>query len=104
MRNPVLAASLMLVLVSAAAAQTQTASITGRVTDPSGQVIPGAQVTLVNEDTGEERQRIAGDTGDFVFTALQPGTYTVRVAAQGFRPLAPRRSDARRLLRRSGIS
>jgi hypothetical protein len=87
MRSPVLAASLMLMWVSLAAAQTQTGSITGTVTDPSGQVIPGAQVALVNEGTGEERQSIAGDTGDFVFTALQPGTYTIRISAPGFRPL-----------------
>jgi hypothetical protein len=57
------------------------------VTDPSGQVVAGAAVKLTNELNGEERSAATNEQGDFVFTALVPARYTVRVEAPGFRPL-----------------
>jgi hypothetical protein len=68
-------------------AQTSTASIAGTVVDSSGQVIPAAEVTIVSERTGEDRQTITGDTGDFVFPALVPGVYALKINAKGFRPM-----------------
>ena len=66
-------------------AQTTTASILGIVVDPQGDAIPGATVTVVHEGTGETRTTISdADRGTFQITSLAPGTYTVRVAMQGF--------------------
>ena len=70
-----------------APAQTSTGSITGTVADSAGQVIPAAAVTLINERTGEERNATTNDVGDFVFPALVPGPYTIKVNSRGFRPL-----------------
>ena len=76
-----------LILAVSAAAQTSSSSVAGSVADPTNQVIPGAVVTLVNEGSGDERSMITNEAGDFVFTGLVPGTYTLRVKANGFRPL-----------------
>jgi hypothetical protein len=66
-------------------AQTVTGTISGTVVDPSGQVVPGTTVTLINERTGDARTLVTNDTGDFTFTAVRPGTYTIKVAQAGFR-------------------
>ena len=76
-----------LLLAVSAVAQTSSSSLAGTVADSSNSVIPGAAVTLINETSGETRQTKTGATGDFVFTAITPGTYTVRVEAPGLRPL-----------------
>ena len=54
--------------------------------DSSGQVIPAAEVTLSSEHTGEQRKATTNEVGDFVFPALVPGRYTIRVESKGFRP------------------
>src|SRR5687767_9463714 len=66
-------------------AQITTGNISGTIVDPSGQVIPEAKVTLINEKTGEERGGSSNETGAFNFSALQPGTYTLKIERQGFR-------------------
>lgn len=43
------------------------ASVSGRVTDESGAVVPSASVLLVNEETGHRQTTISGKTGDFDF-------------------------------------
>ncbi|MCI0718090.1 MAG: carboxypeptidase-like regulatory domain-containing protein [Acidobacteria bacterium] len=68
-----------------AGAQTITGSISGTVVDPSGAVVPGVEVTLVNELTGETRRTATSDNGELVFTALPPGTYRVKIEKEGFR-------------------
>src|SRR5690349_1305358 len=70
-----------------ATAQTSSSSLSGTVADSSNRVIPGANVTLVDEASGEEKQATTSGLGEFVFPALNPGTYTVRVNANGMRPL-----------------
>jgi len=52
--------------------------------DPSGNVIVGAAVTLVNESTGDQRVSATDVTGGFVFPSLLPGLYTVRTESPGF--------------------
>ena len=69
-----------------APAQTSSSSLSGTVADASRQVVQNAAVTLLNEATGEERSAVTNEVGDFQFTALTPGTYTVKVQAPGFRP------------------
>src|SRR5688572_32910881 len=65
-----------------------TAQISGRVTDPSGAVVPGVDVTLTNIDTGIERFAVTNDSGAYVFTNLNPGRYRLQASLQGFRTFA----------------
>ena len=63
-----------------------TSAIVGQVSDASGAAVPGATVTIHNTETGLQRIATTDDSGRFNFTQLKPGTYTVRVEAQGFDP------------------
>ena len=72
-------ALLALAVSTSAAAQSVSGGVAGTIIDQTRQVVPGATVTLVNEQTGDSRATTSGDTGAFVFSAVQPGTYTVRV-------------------------
>ncbi|MEP7343005.1 MAG: carboxypeptidase regulatory-like domain-containing protein [Acidobacteriota bacterium] len=65
-------------------AQTVTGTVSGTVQDSSGNVVTGATVTLINEGTKDGRTVTANEAGDFRFTAVLPGTYTVKVEARGF--------------------
>jgi hypothetical protein len=67
------------------AAQTITGTITGSVVDASGAVAPGVTVQLRNERTDDVRATEANEAGDFVFTGVAPGTYTVIIEAKGFK-------------------
>lgn len=62
----------------------QNSDITGLVTDPSGAIIPGAQVTLTDANTGTTRSAVTDSAGFFNFPALNVGTYTLKVSASGF--------------------
>src|SRR3954462_14033570 len=62
-----------------------TGTVSGTVVDSSGQVVPGAAVTLINEATADARTAPSSDTGAFIFRAVPPGSYSVRVELQGFR-------------------
>jgi Carboxypeptidase regulatory-like domain len=64
--------------------QAGTGSIAGVVTDPSGAVVQGANVTATNSATGAARTVATGDTGNYTITSLAPGTYTVSVEKSGF--------------------
>ena len=66
-------------------AQTFTAGLRGAVTEPSGAVVPGVIVVLVNEATGVTREAISNDAGEYSFSAVPPGSYTVRAALEGFK-------------------
>src|SRR5713226_5704883 len=73
--------------VAVFAQQGSTGSIAGTVSDPSGQVVPGATVKLTSELNGESRTVLTNESGDFFFGAVTPGAYTVRIEATGFRPM-----------------
>lgn len=66
-------------------AQSTYGSITGRVTDPSGAAIPGAQVTLTNLATTEKRTQTTGTDGLYSFVNLIPGQYKVDASKEGFK-------------------
>jgi hypothetical protein len=67
-------------------AQISSGSIGGSVQDASRAVIPGAQVTLVNQDQGvQARQTITNEVGIFLFSALPAATYTITVELPGFK-------------------
>src|SRR4051812_21703948 len=65
-------------------AQVSSAQLGGMVTDNSGAVIAGAHVMIVNTGTGASRSVNTNATGEFIMPALDPGSYTVTVDAQGF--------------------
>lgn len=60
-------------------------SIVGRVDDPAGASVAGAQVTVTQEGTGFSRTAVTDTEGLFTIPSLQPATYTVTVEAKGFR-------------------
>jgi hypothetical protein len=70
---------------SFALAQSDTASISGFVRDPSGATIPNAAVVIKNEATGVERRATTNETGYYIVSSLPPAFYTVTVEAQGFK-------------------
>ncbi len=70
-----------------AAAQSNKGSVVGAVLDPNGAVVAGAKVSVSNNATKETREVTAGDNGDFTVTNLEPGIYSVRVEASGFKTL-----------------
>lgn len=66
------------------AAQSTTGSIYGTVTDSTGAVVPGAQITANNVATGEAFTATSNSTGDFSFPTMKPGEYTVSAQHEGF--------------------
>src|SRR5262245_26711771 len=69
----------------AAAAQTSSGTIVGRIVDAQGDTVPGATVTLTKPATRETRTVTTDRTGEFVFASVQPGVYDVAVDLQGFK-------------------
>ncbi|HEU5255811.1 MAG TPA: carboxypeptidase-like regulatory domain-containing protein, partial [Vicinamibacterales bacterium] len=67
-----------------AAAQTYQGALRGAVRDAQG-VIPGAEVTLINQDTNAQRSAMTNEVGEYAFSSVLPGTYTVRVSLPGFK-------------------
>ncbi|MEZ5361097.1 MAG: TonB-dependent receptor [Bryobacterales bacterium] len=65
-----------------------TAQLVGRVTDPSGAVIPGASVTLTNVGSGVAQTAQTGPQGYYRFPLLPPGNYEIAVQSEGFRRVA----------------
>jgi len=58
--------------------------ITGTLTDPSGSVVPGVSVTILNTGTGQERTVTSNQAGIYSATFLQPGKYDVTASKSGF--------------------
>jgi hypothetical protein len=65
-------------------AQTHRGSIRGTVTDPNRAVVSGAEIRVVNRETGAERIATSGGDGEYTITALSPGDYSMSVSASGF--------------------
>jgi hypothetical protein len=90
MKHPALARVLLFVTLALSAGTTvfsQTAQITGRISDPSGAVVPGAQISVLNVATGISRESLSNDEGYFTIPLLKPGEYRVAVRKEGFKPL-----------------
>jgi hypothetical protein len=80
-----LAAALCL-LPQAALPQITTGTITGRVIDPSGGVIPNARAVLISEERGTRSAAVqTNGSGDFVFANVTADTYIVEVTAPAFK-------------------
>lgn len=79
---------LLTFFVALAVAQetTNSASVSGRVTDPSGSTVPGAEVTARQIDTNISRTATSGDDGRFRLPYLRVGPYEITVKKEGFAP------------------
>ncbi len=75
--------AVLLLLAAVAAGQTTTSTLEGTVTDASGAVIQGAEVTVRGDMAGAERRATTDARGMYRLTALPAGTYTVVVTASG---------------------
>src|SRR5438128_7676340 len=81
----VLASFLSVVTCITAGAQGATAQISGTVKDQSGAVLPGAEVTATQTETGAIRMTISDETGSYVLPNLPVGPYKLEVSLPGFR-------------------
>src|SRR5438874_384122 len=61
--------------------------LAGVIRDPSGAAVPGASVTVVNEDTGFRRLTSSYSDGSYAVVSLEPGIYKITVRTAGFRTL-----------------
>lgn len=75
------------VLILAVTSFAQTAQVTGRISDQSGAVVTGAQITLTNVGTGINRESVSNEEGFFTLPLLKPGEYRVTIKKDGFKPL-----------------
>jgi hypothetical protein len=76
--------ALMILFVFSTAAQSTTASITGRVIDSAGNIVPNATVTITNKGTAQTRSVVTNGDGEYSLTELAPGRYSVTVEAPSF--------------------
>jgi hypothetical protein len=75
----------ILLIATAAFAQTDRGTITGTITDPAGAVIPSASVEARNVETGAVYQVATTATGNYALPQLPPGSYRLSVSVPGFK-------------------
>src|SRR5262245_35699089 len=75
----------LLVAASQGAAQVTTATFYGSVTDASEAVLPGVSITMTHEGTGIATSKVSDERGEFAFTFLQSGTYSLKLELPGFK-------------------
>ncbi|MBI5281042.1 MAG: TonB-dependent receptor [Candidatus Solibacter usitatus] len=76
--------------VERAQAQVLYGTVVGTVRDSSLAVVPGAGITLTNQETNQTRTATASAVGEFLFTNVLPGAYTLSIKAQGLQPFSLR--------------
>ena len=79
-----LALAVFVILPVSVSGQTFRGGISGTVTDQSGAVVPGAMVTVVETATNTSLKTVSSSAGEFAFTNLPLGDYSVTVSASGF--------------------
>jgi hypothetical protein len=67
------------------AAQALYGGLTGTIADGSGAAVPGATVTIKNEDTGLEMTAVTDETGTYTIRNIAGGSYTLKASLQGFK-------------------
>ena len=85
MRRTVSTLPLALVFAMAAFGQNENATLTGRVTDPTGLGVSNADVVLTERATGAARSTKTAVEGIYRFDLLPPGDYSIKVTASGFK-------------------
>ncbi|MGB2716179.1 MAG: TonB-dependent receptor [Vicinamibacterales bacterium] len=97
MKTPVVALKPLMLLALAASltlspavanAQALYGSVTGNITDTSGAAVPGATVTIKNDNTGLELSTVSDETGSYTIRNVPGGTYTLKTSLQGFKEFA----------------
>src|SRR5437867_1444847 len=86
-RDLCLLAVLLTIFCLPALSQTETAVISGRVADPQGAVVKGADLVIVNIDTNVSAAVATNDRGIYVFPSVQPGRYRMTVRSPGFKEI-----------------
>lgn len=81
---PLLTLPLLLIRPAPVSAQLYSGSLTGVVTDPSGAVVPGAQVTLTDTGKGFDYNTTTNTVGRYLLRSLPPSTYKLTVDIKGF--------------------
>ncbi|HYT75941.1 MAG TPA: carboxypeptidase regulatory-like domain-containing protein, partial [Vicinamibacterales bacterium] len=84
-RRALFGACLALALGAYPVAAQDTGIVSGTIVDNTNQVVPGATITLINEATVDTRTTASGPQGVFIFRAVPPGSYTVKIELSGFR-------------------
>ncbi len=82
--NSVIFAALLFSSTHAGFAQQAMAAIHGVITDPSGDAVDGATLTLTAADTGSIRNTVTNASGVYAFVDVPPATYTLTIAKDGF--------------------
>jgi len=75
----------LVLLITATAAFAQNTSVSGIVTDPQGNAVSGATITIINKVTRVARSATSTSDGTYQFSQLAPGNYQVRAEATGFK-------------------
>ena len=68
-----------------ASAQSFRGTLVGRVTDPAGADVPNATVTVTQVATNQARTITTNESGEYVVAQLQPGEYSIKIDATGFK-------------------
>ncbi|MGH9644017.1 MAG: carboxypeptidase regulatory-like domain-containing protein [Terriglobales bacterium] len=76
--------SILVMFAVSAFAQSETATISGRITDQSGAVLPGADVVLQSADRGAAMTTTTNAAGMYVFSSVRPGIYHLTVKKENF--------------------
>src|SRR5262245_4377316 len=84
MNKSLMVAITLLLFTASALAQTSRGTVSGIVSDPTGAVVPGATVTLTNDQTGVSRTTNTNGEGVYRFDAVDLGSYSLKIAATGF--------------------
>src|SRR5258707_3991418 len=71
-----------------ALAQTESATVTGRVTDQTGAVVPDAEIELKNADTNISQNTKTNGDGVYAFASVKPGNYIMSVHKAQFRTVS----------------
>lgn len=77
--------TVLLLLSGIVMAQNPLGRIVGTIVDQTGAVVSGATVTITNEATGQQQSLASTGEGAFFFAQLQPGNYTIKIEAKGFK-------------------
>jgi hypothetical protein len=76
---------MLAMVVVSAKAQSNYGAVRGIVTDVQGAALTPATVSLVSQSKGTVRTTVSNGSGEFVFSAVDPETYTLRVSMDGFK-------------------
>src|SRR5690348_9626955 len=82
--RPAAVAAMLLSSCVLAVAQVDTGAILGTVKDTSGAVVPGTTITLTSEDTGLVQTTTSGSSGEYTFSPVKIGHYSVAGEFKGF--------------------